>query len=44
MKDKFTTKELQEEQKGKYPFFDESILNWLEFRIDKYLTTNADRI
>ena len=37
-------KQIQKEIKGKYPFCDKSILNWLEFRIENYLTNNTERI
>lgn len=41
---KTDNQQLQKEYKTKYPFCNGSILSWLEYRIDNYLTNNTERI
>ena len=36
--------DIQKEIKGKYPFCDKTILNWLDYRIKNYLINNTERI
>ena len=36
--------DIQKEIKGKYPFCDKTILNWLDYRIKNYLINNTRRI
>lgn len=41
---KIPNKQLQNEIKGKYPFCEGTILNWLHFRIENYLINKTEKI